>query len=353
MTVFELHIEVEQKLQEQGSYQHDRIFPEAIDLALNQAQTEILEGIVSEEIAGTHVRLRHILPLIERNQSLIGIINLATESYSILTHIPEYVRHVLNCRGQRVTSPTCATITPVTTPGIRFITASIPLSEPTGDAPYYNNFVIEKEDETAIYTAPAAFTDRFQETGQKYELMQDIIDTLNVPGSAYTAEWDGDYLTIYSTVNPVTLMIDYDNKTATAATTTVNLNDAVHNMVSYTANTALQIDYVPARFVENDHTLYQKIALNKYTAPKKNEPFYTLAGDLLYIFYHKDSIVTNVQIDYIRKPKRISLILNRTSELDPSVHPQVVNRAVEILKQNIQDPSVQGDVQLNQLNTRK
>lgn len=354
MTVFELHLGVEQKLQEQGSYQHDRIFPEAIDLALNQAETELLEAIITEHLAGNYVRLKHLLPIMFRNETLLGIQNYVDlEANSAVTRVPAYVRHVLNCRGQAVTSKTCSNITTVTSSAGNFITANIPFSESSGNAPYYNNFRITKQNGDHIYVAPAQFNNRFSSKEQKYELIQDILDTLNIPKSGYEVRWDGQSFTIISTTNPGTLTVSYDNKTAVPATASAATGELVHNISAYTSNPDLTIGYVPAKYAENDHSLYAKIHLNKFTAPKQKEPLYTLSNDLLYIFYHKDSIVTNVQVDYIRNPKKISLILNRTSELDPTVHQQIVNRAAEILKQNIQDPSVQADVQLNQLNTRK
>lgn len=352
MTVFELHLEIEQKLQEQGSYRHDRIFPEAIDLALNQAQHEILESIVSEEIAGTRVRLRHILPLLERNLFLTCIGN-PDETRSVMTRIPSYVRHILNCRAERVTSKSCGTIPSEMITEVTYKAENIPFSEATGTAPYYNNFRIINQASSNLYSAPTQFTNRFSDKNQKYELQNSVEDTFNLPNSNIEAVWNGNLLTLFLKSNPTTVSILYDNKQAVAATPAVAVNRLIYNMTAYRNNTDLVVDHVPARYVDNDQTLHQKIYLNKFTAPKVSEPFFTWTKDLLYIFYAKDSIITNVLIDYIRNPKRISLTLNQTSELDPSAHPELVNRAVEILKQNIQDPSVQGDVQLNQLNSSK
>lgn len=349
MTVFELHLAIDQKLQEQGSYQKDRIFAEAKDLALNEAQDQILEQIIDDLVGKKQVRLKHVLPLIEKNKELTIIQNYAlAEVRSSVSFIPPYVQYILNCHGKVATDSACAAL-PTATIASPVYSATITFPE-GGTSPYYNNFQITNAAAAVIYSAPAAFTNRFLSTNQKYELQQDIADTLNVPGGTRWVKWNNNELTIYSTTNEGSYTISYTGATATssaAANSYTKLDPS-----AFGGSTVVSTP-VSLRWIEPDHTLYQKLRLNKFTSPKKYEPFFTVSNEILWIYYAEDSIVTNVYVDYIRKPKKISLVLNRTSELDPSVHEQIVNRAVEILKKNIQDPSLQGDVQYNEITTRK
>jgi hypothetical protein len=351
MTAFELHLEIDQKLQEQGSYRKDRIFAEAKDLALNQAQDQIFEQIVDDIIGKKQIRLKHIQPLMEKAKELIPIQNYSGAlQRSAPCAIPPYIHFISNVQGEVATNRLCNDLV---SPTVSYSLYSATLTFPEGgSSPYYNNFQIVNAAATVIYSAPAAFTGRFTSTDQKYEIIQDIIDTLNVPSGSRWVVVDNNRITIYSTVNDVSYTMSHAGGT-TGAVAVTNLAYTKPDVATYTANTEITLSPVSFRHIEPDHTLVQKLYLNRFTGPKKNEPFYSISKDFLWVYYAEDSIVTNVYIDYIRKPKKISLLLNRTSELDPSVHEQIVDRAVEILKKNIQDPSLPGDVQHNEITTRK
>jgi uncharacterized protein (UPF0147 family) len=355
MTAFELHIAIDQQLQEQGSYQHDRIFAEAKDLALNDAQDQIIEQIISDGIGLSKERLKHVNPLIEKNLVVSPIANYAAlETRSAVGQLPAYVLFILNCRSEVVTSRTCSTLPSSTVSLPLYKTVLVFPDTAVGTAPFYNALTIVNSTAQSVYALPTEFTGRFQIASQKFEIMQDILDRINVPTGTRYVFWDGNNtLTFYSTTNDVNLTLNYTGIAAPIVATTTNLSYTTANRVANAADTTLSISYFPNKWVQPDHELYNKIHLNRFTGPKQYEPIYTVSQNNLIVYYAEDSIVTNMQIDYIRKPRKISLILNRTSELDPSVHNQVVNRAVEILKRNIQDQSLPGDVQFNNITNRK
>jgi hypothetical protein len=352
MTVFELHLAIDQQLQEQGSYQHDRIFPEAKDLALNEAQEQLLEEMIDSNIGLNPLRLKHIQPLLEKNLTLGIISNYpGVEALSGVCLLPKVVRHILNCRAQVMTSKTCSALPSYTNALGLFETK---VSFPKGpESPFYNTFSISSSTQGSLYTLPTVFTDRFVEQDQEYELIQDVLDRLNTTTRWVTYNSETREFSFYTPATLGTLTLEYNVPIPGTTGNSVSLGYTTPTKASYEANTDLAYDYYPCRWVQPDHDLYNKLRLNKFTGPKKNEPFFTISNNGLQFYYAKDSIVTNVQIDYIRNPKKISLILNRTSELDPSVHTQIVNRAVEILKRNIQDPSLPGDVQFNNITNRK
>lgn len=354
MTVFELHLSIDQKLQEQGSYQHDRIFPEAKDIALNEAQDEILEQIIDDNVTESKVRLTHARPLLERNLA-IPLTASDLESHVVSGRIPPYIYTFLNLRAQVYTHKTCGSL-PNYTQAKPFVYAELPFPESQETAgPYYLSLEIVNNADTVIYSLPASLSGRFLSKDQKYEIINDIIDTLNIRTSTRNVQWENGNFLIWSTAGDTSFTLRYNktgdvlDQTVTVAVT--NPAELTFNNISYAGDTNLSGNACPVRWVKNEDLYIKK--LNKFTGPKVNEPFFITGQHFLWVNYHKDSIVTNVYADYIRKPKKISLILNRTSELDPSVHPQIVDRAVEILKQNIQDQSIQGDVQYNQITTRK
>lgn len=60
-----------------------------------------------------------------------------------------------------------------------------------------------------------------------------------------------------------------------------------------------------------------------------SSPLSTLERDSLIVYHNQKFIVSSVNIDYIRKPKKISLLLNQGCELDENVHSEIVENTAK------------------------
>src|SRR5690606_32932998 len=74
-----------------------------------------------------------------------------------------------------------------------------------------------------------------------------------------------------------------------------------------------------------------------------------IVGNKLKVIFSQKSIVNLLLINYIRKPSKISLLLNKASDLPEETHTEICDLAVEILKKWIQDPSYNIEVNDNTL----
>jgi hypothetical protein len=230
--------------------------------------------------------------------------------------------------------------------------------------PYYTNFRIEKSiAPLSVYTMPTALNNQIYSTDEKYLIVDNILESINLPGSTTKAYWE--YyngvryqntliITSPTALGTVTATIYQSNGSTIDATsissqTTSTINIANRAIIDSTPGTAKSF---PALKLVEPAAVY-KAQLNKFTRPKPTEPQGARSSTFFWVYEGQSFIVTAVGLDYIRKPRKISLVLSQTSELDPSVHAEIVDRAVEILKMNIQDPSVQGSFQYNQETTRQ
>lgn len=68
-------------------------------------------------------------------------------------------------------------------------------------------------------------------------------------------------------------------------------------------------------------------------------PISELSGNQLYVYASKCFIVTNTRLSYVRKPRRISLLLGQDCELAPEYHQLVCDLTVEYIKAMIADPN--------------
>jgi hypothetical protein len=84
--------------------------------------------------------------------------------------------------------------------------------------------------------------------------------------------------------------------------------------------------------------------------PIKTRPICTLSnGDFLFIYTDGTFIVSYLLLNYVKKPRRISLKSNQSCELPDSAHQEIVNRASEIILLSVADTKFQAQQQRNQI----
>lgn len=369
MTVFELHLEVEQKLQELFSSKHDRILPDAIDLALRQAEEQYIKQNIDVRFEDRETKLKNIKAILEKNvQSDVYIPQIADTHYetnSVFTTFPANFLYGINYRAEVATNKVNCDIAPVidTLTSNEFVTV-LPFPTTTLTiAPYYTGFKIRNAASTIIYTTPIAFANRFVVTDQKYEIISNVLDTINYSGAVLQVYWE-EYKSLHkpgcfifvNITNDVSMTATIYQPDGTTPDATSTASTTITERIIYNRTTLQNLPNTtiltrPLKLIEGDFH-YKSQNLNSFTKTKSREPHAIASDDFVHIYTDESFIVTRATFDYIRKPRQISLVLNQTSELDSSIHRELVDRAVELLKKNIQDPTLQSDVQYNELRTR-
>ncbi len=370
MTVVEMHIELDQKLQELFSFKNARILPEAKDLALRQAEEQIIKQNIDVRFEDRETKLKNISALIEKNRAIPTVIPSVNDSHyepnAVCTSLPADFLYGVNYRGEVISSKIDCEEAPELGTTTRSLYTTI-VGFPTSNlvtGPFYTGFVIRKNGPSTLYSLPSAYTGRFYSKDQKYEIIQHVLETFNVPGSTRVVYWErykdtfaANSFIFISTVADTSITITIYNSNGITVDNTITGTTVISSETVYNRNLIPELDtdetnisYPSLKVMEGD--LIYKARLNSFTKTKEREPHAALTTFNLYVYELESFIVTRVSLDYIRKPKQISLVLNQSSELDGSIHREIVDRAVELLKKNIQDPTLQTEVQYNDLKTR-
>lgn len=102
---------------------------------------------------------------------------------------------------------------------------------------------------------------------------------------------------------------------------------------------------VPNRLT--NHSIIREVQFTPYYKTKSSSPLSTLSSDGLKVFNDENFTVKAIYIDYIRKPKEISLSLY--CELPNEFWQDVCDLTVELLLVDLQSPIAQLKIQQNQV----
>lgn len=362
MTVFELHLNLNQRLQEVASYKRDKFKPEELDLALNKAMFRLLQMGVDSRFEDDQINLSHVRALIQKNKSEI-LIKPATNdplyedglfnSYGI---IPPDLYWLINGRVEVVTDP----INCDTAPNLALINkteyvAVIPF--PTvGSAPYYSNTTITASSIGTIYTSPTQITAGFASINSKYIVINNIVESLYRKYSTLTVYWERYRDTYYKDsfvfvasvpLGTVTVTSGGQTSSAVAATNTY----PIYNRAAISSLTNKSVTVAPIK-IQEENILYSSLRENRYYKSRTSEVAIDQTHDYFVLYSDKSFLITIMSYDYIRKPRTISLPLNQSCELADSTHPRLIDLAVEILRLDIKDQAYQQTVQDTQLRTK-
>lgn len=361
MTVFELHLQLNQRLQEVASYKRDKFKPEELDMALNKAMFRLLETGVNSKFEDTEINLSQVKALIQKNKvseviipqagdplyednTLMGYTTLSPDLYWIINNRVETIQNPLDLS----TAPILATTT------LSEYVAVIPF--PALDTPpYFDNVSVVASVGGSLYTSPSQIAAGFTSANSKYVVVNNILEsfykkisTLKVYWERYRDTYYKDSFIFVSTIPIGTITLTSGNQTSVVLST----------QTSYTIYDRSLIATLPAKTVaisstkitqEND--LYNTLSQNVFYSPRQTEPIVDHLQDYL-VFYREISfIITRSYIDYIRKPRTISLLLNQSCELADSAHPKLIDLAVELLRLDTKDPAYQQTVADTQLRT--
>ena len=361
----ELHIAVRQGLEKIDSFQDEALFPEEIDLQLNRSQDRYLEMIINNRFEDTQTRLDHLSNLIVRNKSLTAIVPNTTdtdfEANAVYGILPADYKALINDRSTVVSSSTaCTDLGSIPTSTFTEYVAEVTFPEHivTTTAPFFNRPEI-RVNNVQVYLTPEAI-EIFNNIGSKFVIINDMIETINsdetLPYTIYFERYRElfkkntfFFVTTDTSLNndPVTINLFQSDKTTVDGTNTA-LFSSTDYLVYNTSTIANPVtNTVPNRSMEKEH-LYDYLSINPFYKTKATEPLSTITNRVT-VFRDKSFIISNITIDYIRRPKQISLPLDQSCELSESGARRIVDLTIEYFKLTFENPSYQGFVQDNNL----
>lgn len=348
MTVFELHLKVNQRYQEVASYKRRKFFPEEIDAALQIAEERQIQKLVDAYLQDRQLSLKAISPIIKKNIYLpiiIPSINDAIyEDNMVYSVIPHNLRYLLNSRTEILLSTVnCGVAPTLATTTLTEYTAVVQFPSGGGSVPYFTSFQVSRTAGT-LYTAPTPYSSGFPSLNSKFQLIQASLDFFNnYVGNGFNLKvyWERyrdveypDSFIFVSDTNLGTMTVSCSGNSNSTAMVGTNYTTYDRTQIPNLTNTLVK--YETPKLAEID-ALYSMLMQNEYYNPTDEEPLINQTEDYFLAYKDKSFLITRVAIDYVRKPRKINLALNQTSELDESVHQKVVDLAVELLRLDTKD----------------
>jgi len=368
MGISEFHFAVNQRLQDVASFKRNKYYPEEIDMALNKAMFRLLEKGVESRFQSDQINLGTVSALTQKNRGLDLIIPQSTDPLyepSIISQyaiIPEDHYWTINARTEVVNDPlNCGTAPSLSTNTLVEYVAVIGYPtlyyDPNANPPFplYPNLTISSSTAGTLYQAPPEIATSVVDPDGTYIITNNVVEafyrntTIRVYWERYRDVYYKGKFIFVSNAPLGNITISFQNASPAVPLTSITAASTSTNYIIY--NRAL-IPALPSKIVgiatpriEEQESLYQAIYQNRYYAPKIEEPIINQTSDYYIIYGDKSFLITRMFVDYIRKPRTISLALNQTCELSESTHQKIVDMAVEILRLDTNDPRYQSTTQ--------
>jgi hypothetical protein len=338
LSVLEKHIYVKQGLQRQGAHKKDKQYNEAVDIALNKAQSRIIKDRlfpdpnipfkfeINQKFASD------IQSLIVTEKDLKIYTDGISKSYG---ELPYDFSYLLSDKSYVVEDCKAGFKDSTETKSERVIV--IPFSSQKSATPYYNKIVASVNTSTKELTTPGFVTKE-----ENVYLVDAVIDLYRQLG--VVVYWE----TYKDITKPNCLLLVTDDLALTAniqvdelTATTSNIDNAVLRFKTSTGTGVVATNRdTKADFIDSALSSY-------YHKPIPTSPLSLLTRNRIVVYSTERFLVNRIVLNYIRKPKRISLSLNQGSELAASVHEEICDLAIQLIKKQIEDESYAKDFQDN------
>lgn len=341
MYVKEQHIEVTLSMQKIAANRTRKLLPQEIDWLLNKNMERFIRSKVTPKKDGTggfeilQDDLDAIRPLVKRGIVLPAYVDTDRTircplpgDYSYLTQDESVIKR---------TDPMSSTVPPLT--DLKRYILQVPIRKSTAIAgPYYaqvqlniNGSVVFDLGQYAIardtnYQGLSAADEIWAIPGY---IMQAMIDG---GWEAYWEYYEDQYYPkslIIVTGAPITGYLVTDGVTTPGVNSTINVRtkDLPQVTAEYQANRLTASNIVSSLL---------EVA---FFGTQAEFPISELANRSIYVYPNKTFIVSNTVISYVRKPRRISLILGTDCELASEYHQLICDLTVEYIKGMIADPN--------------
>lgn len=346
-TVKEFHIAVRQSLQKVASNQNRSYLPDEIDWALNVNQERYVKSRIKRTEVGTGFALDQKL--------LDDISELITPDVTIKTRkasnnngyiiLPTNYFELINDKSN-IYSNCNSDFTKSTTVNNEYI-GSVKFQNSTKTSAFYDTFKIIVND--LVLFDNADYNKAYSSPHEKFALIELVLEDVNtynfnntIPVNIYWESYKNlykpDSFIIVSSVNiSGSLIVD-----SSRSNTFTSTNSTYETFLNKTERT------VPNRLTNNS---YLSEVLNDPFGKSNSDSIVSrISGDNLYVFFDDTFIISDVTIDYIRKPRQISLSLNRMCELRESTHQEIVENTVQYLMLVSENPTYNVKQQDNKIN---
>lgn len=358
-SVFELHLSVNQRLQEVASHKRSKYYPEEIDMALNKAMFRLLERGVQTRFQDTQIDLGIVSALIQKNRILelikpgitdplyepniiSGYSIIPNDLYWAINHRVEQISNPLNCE----VAPTLATASYLEYVAVVKYPTSLPNT-------YYPALALTSTTQGTLYSAPTELAAGVSTDQGKYVLTTNLLEHFyrNTVVRVYWERYRDTYTRnsfIVVSSNPLGTVSLSSPGLVTTSVVSEQKTYNIYNRAGVVPSTSLEINVNAAR-VEKSDVLYDSLKNNRYYAPSPKEAVINQTLDYFIVYGEESSLITRMYTDYIRKPRTISLSLSQTCELADTAHNKLVDLAVEILRLDTKDPAYPSTVQDTEL----
>jgi hypothetical protein len=357
MTALEAHIQVLQGVQKIAGFSQDMFHPEEIDLQLSRHQSRIVDEIVNKVFQDVQVAADYIRPLVVKDYQL-PLEKVLLEDNAVRGTFPGNYLNLINSRSRVVRSSNalhCNNLVSFKTP----ITATeylsivgLPVSTAT-TAPYYyrakvilttasgDQVVLQAPDSLYLKSTKSVFyavnyiLDYFKYSG--VQVYWETYKTSTVLNSLI-------FVTKDSTITKARIEFSKPDTTVEASSEAVfsPVTIFVYNSNFSTAIPGYYASIAPNTVIELDQ--YYEQSKNILYKPKPENPKAVISGSQLTTYESKNFIISELYIDYVRKPKNVSLALSQGLELGGNGPQIVIDRVIEYLKMTIENPSYQANI---------
>jgi hypothetical protein len=324
LTVLEQHIAVRDGLQKGSSSEVENFYPEEIDHHLNKAQDIFMDSLTSESFSNPIIRNEYFQTLIVRNHLTNTFVPTVSDefyeenmTYGILP--ADYLYHV-NSRVSLFDTCGVTDLPESESSPFNIIFLEFPIST-KASGPYYRSTTLKIGPD--IYTSKA--TVGYSSPDEYFEVISELLNIVN-SDRKYNLYWEqfngvqypGKFIVTNGTETIDGLAYQNPNTVLTTFHNEPTVQDRQIFGV-YTAGT--KTIYVISQGLQWAPTLPKEVddvylnMTNNFFKSKKSNPYATIAEGKLYLFQPEKSIITQLRMDYIRRPARISLALNSACEL--------------------------------------
>lgn len=372
MTALEAHIGVLQGVQKVNGYQENMFSPEEVDFQLSRHLSRFVEEVVAETFEDYQVARDYLLPLHVKNHKLTTYIPNTSEPvyepFAVYGILPGNYLHLINNRSsvyRSVNAGLCADISSLRVNALyqNFIEriGALTIPVPQGNtAPYYYKaqvILTISGTPTSILTVPEELNIRSKKSVfYLINYIQDYFTENNLDVQVYwerfrNKSYPGKLVFVTSNTNITAVTISYlraDSSPDSSATVTLTETTYRKYAPVTTSNfPGFQLSVADNLDQESDKLYEQNI--NPFYRSKPSNPKAVLSGNLLLAYESETFIISELALDYVRKPKNVSLNLSQGIELTGNGPQIVVDRTVEYLKLIIENPQYQMALQDNKV----
>lgn len=176
-----------------------------------------------------------------------------------------------------------------------------------------------------------------------YNFVLDVVSDINEGSSGYTAYWEsyqGTFAknTLFLVASSLTTFVLVYKTTGGTVSTSVISAPFSYTTIDVVASDGEELA-APIRIA--DQELRSRLQKNPFRKSKFTSPLATVSGGVMTVYTDSTFTITEVELQYIRQPRKLSHSLGQDSELRPHTDPEIVDMAVSHILEILQSPRYQ------------